>query len=322
MAFILNPDGTTSPKPDGNGAAAPAQAGGAPAGADGALIVDADMRTFVQEVIEASMQMPVLVDFWAPWCGPCKQLTPVLEKLVSQAGGLIKLVKVNADENQELCAQLRVQSLPTVYAFKGGQPVDAFMGAVPESQIKSFIEKLTDGAKAPLDMALEQGQAALDAGENELALEIFKEVQAQDQANDAAISGILRAQIALGMLDEAEEILSALPANLRTKADIEAAASALELAKEVGDTGNPAELRAQVDADPKNHQARFDLALALFARGDAEGAIDELLELVRRDKAWNDEAARKQLVKIFDTLGGADELTVSGRRRLSSVLFS
>ncbi|MCF3627937.1 thioredoxin [Thalassospiraceae bacterium LMO-SO8] len=319
MAFILNPDGTTTPKPDGQ-----APDGGAtpPAGADGALIKDSDIRTFMQDVIEASKDVPVLVDFWASWCGPCKQLTPVLEKLVLQAGGLVKLVKVNADENQDLCQQLRVQSLPTVYAFKGGQPVDAFMGALPESQVKAFIEKLTDGAKAPLDLALEQGQAALAAGENDLALEIFKEIQAQDPANEAALSGILRAQVALGMLTEAEEILTSLPANLRVKADIEAAASALELAKEIGQTGDPAELRARLDANPKDHQARFDLALALFARNDAEGAIDELLELVRRDRAWNDEAARKQLVKIFDTLGGAHELTVSGRRRLSSVLFS
>tara|TARA_R110000772_G_scaffold73216_6_gene159929 strand:+ start:79738 stop:80712 length:975 start_codon:yes stop_codon:yes gene_type:complete len=324
MAFILNPDGTTTPKPDGPkpDGQAPGGAATPPAGADGALIKDSDTRTFVQDVIEASMEVPVLVDFWASWCGPCKQLTPVLEKLVLQAGGLVKLVKVNADENQDLCQQLRVQSLPTVYAFKGGQPVDAFMGALPESQVKAFIEKLTDGAKAPLDQALEQGQAALAAGENDLALEIFKEIQAQDPANDAAISGILRAQIALGMLAEAEEILTSLPANLRVKADIEAAASALELAKEIGQTGDPAELRARLDANPKDNQARFDLALALFARSDAEGAIDELLELVRRDRAWNDEAARKQLVKVFDTLGGAHELTVAGRRRLSSVLFS
>ncbi|HBC07560.1 MAG TPA: thioredoxin [Rhodospirillaceae bacterium] len=319
MAFILNPDGTTTPKPDGQALTGDATP---PAGGDGALIKDSDIRTFVQDVIEASKDVPVLVDFWASWCGPCKQLTPVLEKLVLQAGGLIKLVKVNADENQDLCQQLRVQSLPTVYAFKNGQPVDAFMGALPESQVKAFIEKLTDGAKAPLDQALEQGQAALAAGENDLALEIFKEIQAQDPANDAALSGILRAQVALGMLAEAEEILTSLPANLRVKADIEAAASALELAKEIGQTGDPAELRARLDANPKDNQARFDLALALFARSDAEGAIDELLELVRRDRAWNDEAARKQLVKVFDTLGGAHELTVAGRRRLSSVLFS
>ena len=311
MAFILNPDGQAP-----TGGATP------PAGADGALIKDSDIRTFVQDVIEASKDVPVLVDFWASWCGPCKQLTPVLEKLVLQAGGLIKLVKVNADENQDLCQQLRVQSLPTVYAFKNGQPVDAFMGALPESQVKAFIEKLTDGAKAPLDQALEQGQAALAAGENDLALEIFKEIQAQDPANEAALSGVLRAQIALGLLAEAEEILTSLPANLRVKADIEAAASALELAKEIGQTGDPAELRARLDANPKDNQARFDLALALFARSDAEGAIDELLELVRRDRAWNDEAARKKLVKVFDTLGGAHELTVAGRRRLSSVLFS
>ncbi|MEQ9574082.1 MAG: tetratricopeptide repeat protein, partial [Rhodospirillales bacterium] len=263
-------------------------------------------------------------DFWAPWCGPCKTLTPILEKVVRAAGGQVRLVKVNIDEpqNQPLAQQLRIQSIPAVFAFLDGQPVDGFMGALPESQVKAFIEKLTDGSKAPLDLALEQGQEALAAGENELALEIFKEIQAQDPANDTAISGILRAQVALGMLAEAEEILTSLPANLRVKADIEAAASALELAKEIGQTGDPAELRARLEADPKDHQARLDLALALFARSDAEGAIDELLELVRRDRKWNDEAARKQLVKIFDTLGGAHELTVSGRRRLSSVLFS
>lgn len=319
MAFILNPDGSTSPKPE---TGAQPQKAKVPAGADGALIKDSDIRGFVKDVIEASMQVPVIVDFWASWCGPCKQLTPVLEKLVSQAGGLVRLVKINADENPDLCAQMRVQSLPTVYAFKGGQPVDAFMGALPESQVKAFIERLTGGAKAPLDMALEEAQQALDGGDAQLALDIFKEVQAQDQANPAAIAGILRAQVALGQLDDAQAIIDSLPANLRAKAEIDAAASALQLARELGDTGDPQELRAQVEADPKNPQARFDLAQALFARGDAEGAIDQLLELVRRNRAWNDEAARKQLVKIFDTLGGAHELTVSGRRRLSSVLFS
>ncbi len=326
MAFILNPDGTTSPKPaaDGgpaaNGDQAPTAGGDGTTGGD--LIKDSNIQGFMQDVIEASRDIPVLVDFWAPWCGPCKQLTPLLEKLVNQAGGLVRLVKINADENQDLCLQMRVQSLPTVYAFKDGQPVDAFMGALPESQLKAFIEKLTDGAKAPLDQALEQAHAAMEEGDAALALEIFKEVQAQDPQNVPALGGILRAQIALGQLDAATEIIDSLPANLRAKAEIEAAASALELARDVGDTGDPQALRAQVEADPKDHQARFDLSLALFARGEAEQAIDELLELVRRDRAWNEDAARKQLVKIFDTLGGTHELTVLGRRRLSSVLFS
>lgn len=315
MAFILNPDGSTSPKPEAD---APQPA----AKADGALIIDSDTRNFVKDVIEASMTVPVLVDFWASWCGPCKQLTPILEKLVMQAGGLVRLVKINADENQDLCGQLRIQSLPTVYAFKGGQPVDAFMGALPESQLKVFLERLTGGAKAPIDQAMDEAMEALEKGDPQLALEIFKEVQAQDPANPMAISGVLRAQIALGLLDDAGAILESLPANLRARAEIEAAASALELARELGETGDPTALRAQVEANPKDHQARFDLALALLARNDTEGAIDQLLDLARRDRAWNDEAARKQLVKIFDTLGGTHELTISGRRRLSSVLFS
>lgn len=321
MAFILNPNGSTSPKPDAGAGAVPPATGG-PAAGGGEYIKSSNLQTFMQDVIEVSKQTPVLVDFWADWCGPCKQLTPVLEKLVNQARGMVRLVKINADENQELCMQLRVQSLPTVYAFKNGQPVDAFMGALPESQLKAFIEKLLGGEKTPIDQALEQGQAAMDAGEADQALEIFKEVQAQDPDNIHALGGVLRAQVALGMLDAAGEILNALPPNIRTRAEIEAAASALELAREVGETGDEQELRSQVEADPKNHQARLDLSLALFARGDAEGAIDELIELVRRDRAWNDDAGRKQLVKIFDTLGGAHELTLAGRKRLSSVLFS
>ncbi len=293
-------------------------------GPDGAdLIKDANTETFMADVVEASQETPVIVDFWAPWCGPCKQLGPALEKAVKNAGGLVKMVKVNVDENQEIAAQMRVQSIPAVYAFHQGRPVDAFQGAVPESQIKSFIDKLTKGAKSPLDQTLEAADEAMAGGDAETALAAYEEIRAQDPAHLKAAAGALRALTALGEITEAEQLLASLPADTRMKADVAAAASALELARETGGgTGDAAELRARLDANPADHQTRFDLAAAHIAANDHEAAIDQLLELIRRDRAWDDEAGRKQLLKVFDTLGNAHELTVSGRRHLSSVLFS
>jgi putative thioredoxin len=327
MEFIIGqPPKTAS---SAAGAAAPG-AKGAPAGIVGSgasapadVIKDSSTETFMKDVVEASRQVPVIVDFWAPWCGPCKQLGPLLEKLVRQAGGLVRLVKINVDENQELAAQMRISSIPMVYAFHRGQPVDGFAGAVPESQLKTFIERLTGGAKAPLDVALEQARAMLASGDAKGAAAVFAEVLAQDPANASAIGGMIRAAVATGDVARAGQIAGGLPAALRAQADIASALAALEIAEQAQKgAGDAAKLEAKVAANPADHAARHDLALARMAAGDHEGAIDALLEIVRRDRAWNDGAARAQLLKIFDALGPADARTVAGRRRLSSILFS
>ncbi|MEK9725332.1 MAG: thioredoxin, partial [Rhodospirillaceae bacterium] len=302
--------------PAGPAAAAPPPAGG------GAVIKDSDTSNFMKDVIEASMQVPVIVDFWAPWCGPCKQLGPMLEKAVTQAGGLVRLVKVNVDENQELAAQLRVQSIPAVFAFQNGRPVDGFAGALPESQIKSFIDRLLGGAKPPLEQALEAAAEMLDAGQAEDALALYSQIQAEAPDSAAAIAGILRAHLALGNHESVDEIVAALPADLKTKSEVAAALSAVELAQAAETAGDVAPLRERVDAEPKNPEARYDLAIALIAGNQHEAAINELLELVRINRAWNEEAGRVQLIKVFDTLGPTHPLTVAGRKRLSSVLFS
>ena len=305
MELIVNPDGDT-----------------AQAGAAGDLIKDSDTAGFMADVIEASQQVPVIVDFWAPWCGPCKQLGPALEKAVQQAGGMIRLVKINVDENQQLAQQMRVQSIPAVYAFKGGQPVDAFVGAQTESQIKSFIERLLDGQKPPLDMALEQAKEALDAGDAQTAGAIFNEVLAQDPANTVAIGGLIRCFVVVGELDQARQFVDSLEDGIREAHEVAAAISALELAGAGGSDDEVAALRSRLAADENDHQARYDLATALYANGDAEAAMDELLEIIQRKRDWNEEAARTQLLKIFEALGPMDDLVVAARRRLSSILFS
>ena len=302
---------------------APKTAGGQAPAAAGDLIKDATTQTFMKDVVEASHKVPVIVDFWAPWCGPCKQLGPALEKLVRQAGGAVRLVKVNVDENQELAAQMRVSSIPMVYAFHRGQPVDGFAGAIPESQLRAFIEKLTGGAKAPIDQALEQAHAALKAGDANAAAAMFGQILAQDPTDASAIGGMIRAVVQSGDTARARQIAGGLTDALRAHVEIAAALSALDLAEQsAGAAGDLARLQALLAADPADHQARFDLAAAQFAHGNAEAAIAELLAVIKRDRKWNDEAARKQLVKVFDALGPTDPLTINGRRQLSSILFS
>ncbi|HSR72868.1 MAG TPA: thioredoxin [Kiloniellales bacterium] len=306
--------------------------GGGQAGPDGGqppadVIKDSNEQHFAQDVIQASMQAPVIVDFWAPWCGPCKQLGPALEKAVKAGRGAVKLVKINVDENQMLAAQLRIQSIPTVYAFYQGQPVDGFMGAQSETEVKRFVDRLLRQAGAepgpsPVDQALEQAQAALDQGQHGPASALFGQVLQHDPENETALAGLIRCHLASGDLAEARRMYDSVTEPLRSRPALSSVAAALELAEQNADTGAIPELEAKVQADPNDHQARFDLALALHAAGQREAAADALLEIVRRDKNWNEGAAREQLVKFFEAWGPNDPLTLSARRRLSSVLFA
>jgi putative thioredoxin len=305
--------------------------GGAPAaaGANTAdLIKDSNQQQFAQDVLDASMQVPVIVDFWAPWCGPCKQLGPVIEKAVKEARGTVRLVKINVDENQALAQQLRVQSIPAVFAFFQGRPVDGFVGAQPESQLKQFVQRLAKMGAAgagpsPIDEALEQAEAAFAEGDYGAASAIFGQVLDHEGDNAKAIAGLVRCAIAAGDLAGAKEMLEGVTPELLKNPAISAAASALELA-EAGQkaAGQTQQLQARIDANPKDFEARYDLAVAQFASGDREAAIDQLLEIFKANKAWNEEAARKQLVKFFEAMGPTDPMTLAGRRKLSSLMFS
>lgn len=299
--------------------------GGGQGGAPGAdeLITDTTTRNFTRDVIEASRDVPVIVDFWAPWCGPCKQLTPILENAVKAARGAVKLVKMNIDEEPEVAQQLRIQSIPAVYAFKNGQPVDGFMGAMPESQIKAFIARLAgDTGPSPAEELIEIGRASFDGGDLSRAAQAFAQAVQEEPGNPAAVAGLARCYIAAGDLDRAKQTLALVRPDARNDTEFAAAQAALSLAEKADDLGDTAELQARVEANPKDHQARFDLALALNARGDREGAVDQLLISIEYDRNWNEQAARKQLVEFFDAYGPKDEITLSGRRRLSSILFS
>jgi len=300
----------------GNGADQP--------GPTGDLIKDSDTKRFMADVIETSRKVPVLVDFWAPWCGPCKQLTPLLEKVVKQANGKVRLVKVNVDENQQLAAQMRIQSIPAVFAFVDGQPVDGFMGALPESNIKQFIDRL--GSQGNL---AEQIEAAVTAGREALAekkyaeaAEIFGQVLQADPENVGALAGSARCQIETNELEKAKATLALVPPAKASDPDVLSVKAALDLALNPVDTSEIGKLAAAVEADPSNHQARFDLAIALNAAARREEALDALLAIMRKDRQWNDDGARKQLVKFFEAWGPKDEFTLLGRRRLSSLLFS
>ena len=289
------------------------------------LVKNGTTATFMADVIDGSKDQAVIVDFWAPWCGPCKQLGPALEKAVKDARGAVKLVKINVDENQELAAQMRIQSIPAVYAFKGGRPVDGFVGALPESQIKQFVGKLAGGAAgpSPIEEALAMAKEAIAAGDQEQADEIYEQILQHEADNAEAIAGLAKSAIARKDLAAAKQRLANIPPAAASHAEVQAARAALEVA-EAGQKaqGATADLEARLKADPQDHQARLDLAVALFAAGERERAIDELLGLVKRAREWNEQAARKQLVKFFEAMGHADPLTVDTRRRLSSILFS
>jgi putative thioredoxin len=287
------------------------------------LIKDTTTQTFVQDVVEPSRQVPVLVDFWAPWCGPCKQLTPLIEKLVKAANGNVRLVKMNIDDHPEVAGQLGVQSIPAVFAFKNGQPVDGFMGALPESQLRAFIEKIA-GKEAFAGSELEAAQEALAAGDINGAASGFANVLQQDSGNVDAIAGLTRCYVATGDLVRAEKTLGLAPPSKANAAPIASARAALELARkgEASANADLSGLRANLERDPADWQSRFDLALALNAQGDRDGATDHLLEIIRRDREWNDNAARKQLVEFFEAWGPDDPMSVKGRQRLSTLLFS
>ena len=296
-----------------------------PAGEKGPddLVKACDTTGFMADVIEASRRVTVIVDLWAPWCGPCRTLGPMLEKLVRQFGGTVRMVKINVDENQKLAAQLGVSSIPAVFAFKNGALVDGFVGALPESQIKAFLSRVAGrrGTSA-IDQVLADAKDARAQNDFKKAKALYQEVLEQDTANAAALAGVMECLIAQGDAGAAKEMLTQLPADLCAKPEILAIKTQLELAATAATGQSLLALQQEVDYDPANHQARHDLAMACYAAGNAQKAVDELLEIVRRDRSWNDDGARRQLVKLFEAFGPTDPLTVQSRRKLSSIMFS
>jgi putative thioredoxin len=290
-----------------------------------ALIKDTTTRTFVQDVIEESKRQPVLIDFWAPWCGPCRQLTPVIEKAVTAAKGKVKLVKMNIDENPEIPGQMGIQSIPAVIAFVNGQPADGFMGAVPESQVNAFIDKLTagmPGAEPTAAELLQEAEAILAEGDPATAASIYGEVIAADAGNIAAIAGLARCYVETGAIEQAKQTLELVPVAKREDAAVKAVQAKIDLVEQASALGPVTELEQKVAANPLDHQARFDLAIALNGANQRSEATGHLLEIVKRDRKWDDDGARKQLIQFFDAWGPTDEATVDGRRRLSTILFS
>ncbi len=292
----------------------------APAKAAGDLIKEGSDATFAADVIEASREQPVIVDFWATWCGPCKQLTPALEKAVNAAKGAVKLVKIDVDKNPVYAGQLRVQSIPTVYAFVDGRPVDGFMGALPESQVKAFIDKLA-GPAAPsdIDQLLSLAKESIEVGDVGGAAQAYAQVLQLEPDNVAAIGGLARCYLDGGDLERAREVAEMAPSDARN-ADLDSVRAALKLAEAA--PSETSEFERRLAADPNDHEARLELAKALAGRGELQAAADELLTIIERDREWNDEAARKQLLTVFEAAGMASDVAKQGRRRLSAILFS
>jgi putative thioredoxin len=328
MASLIDPSGRpikVKDKDPGKGAPAPGSASG-----NSALIKDSSLTTFAADVLDASMEAPVIVDFWAPWCGPCKQLTPLLEKAVTDAKGKVRLVKVNIDENPEIAQQLRIQSIPTVYAFRNGQPVDGFMGAIPESQVKQFIQGLIAGAGAgtaepegpDIEGALTLAAQALAAKDLPTAASIFGEILQAEPGHPKAVAGLARCYLESGDLDRAKKTLGLVRPDGQADEAIRAVEAELALKEKAANAGDVGPLKARIAANPGDLKARFQLAAVLDAKGERDEAINELLEIVKRDRKWNEEAAKKQLLTLFEAMGPMDPRTIQARRRLSSLLFS
>jgi putative thioredoxin len=287
------------------------------------FVKDTTTQAFVKDVVEESKRQPVLVDFWAPWCGPCKQLTPVLEKAVRAAKGKVKLVKMNIDDHPAIPGQMGIQSIPAVIAFVNGQPADGFMGALPESQVVAFLERLTKGSiGGEAKDLLKAADAALADGDPAGAANLYAELLAEDNTNIQALAGLARCYVETGAIEQARQTLAMVPESKHNDTAVAAARAALELAEQAKALGPIAELEQKVAANPLDHQARFDFALALNGKGRRLEALEQLMSIVKRDRKWNDDGARKQLVQFFDAWGPTDEATIEGRKRLSSILFA
>ncbi len=304
--------------------------GAAPQAVPADLIKDSDQTKFAKDVLEASRTVPVVVDFWAPWCGPCKTLQPMIEKVVKEAKGKVKLVKIDIDKNQMLAQQLRIQSIPAVYAFFGGRPIDGFMGAVPESEVKGFVDRLIqasggateDPAAVQVAELLEQAKAAVAQNDMDTAAQIYSEILGAEPTNVTALAGLARYQVSIDDMEQAKELLAQIPAKEKNHPDVVVAQAAIDLAEKAKEAGPVDDLKAKAAANPKDFQSRLDLAMAYWAGAQKQEAIDELLSMIKLDRAWNEGAARQQLLKFFEALGFTDPLSVDGRKRLSTILFS